>query len=213
MKKHIKIITIAALVVALFVGSFFFGESGEMKDSYVTQDSKAEQPIVTEEIKEEAIVKDEVPPAEKPQEETSEMPEAKTEVQITEPEKKETVSLVVECTELLSNLDFLKEEKRSLVPGNGIIFSKNEIEIKENESAFDVLKRELISAGIHIEFTLAPVYNSVYIEGINNIYEFDCGERSGWKYSVNGKYLPIASSEYKVQANDKIVFTYKRIAY
>ena len=206
MKKHIKIIVLSVLVIVLFVGSFFLGESGEVKDPqniYVTEEIKEEQPIVEEKI----------PPAEKPQEETPEKVEIVQEIPVSEPEKKETVSLVVECTELLSNLDFLKEEKRSLVPGNGIIFSKNEIEIKENESAFDVLKRELISAGIHIEFTLAPVYNSVYIEGINNIYEFDCGERSGWKYSVNGKYLPIASSEYKVQANDKIVFTYKRIAY
>ena len=206
MKKHIKIIVLSVLVIVLFVGSFFLGESGEVKDPqniYVTEEIKEEQQIVEEEI----------PPAEKPQEETPEKVEIVQEIPVSEPEKKETVSLVVECTELLSNLDFLKEEKRSLVPGNGIIFSKNEIEIKENESAFDVLKRELISAGIHIEFTLAPVYNSVYIEGINNIYEFDCGERSGWKYSVNGKYLPIASSEYKVQANDKIVFTYKRIAY
>ena len=64
-----------------------------------------------------------------------------------------------------------------------------------------------------MEFAFTPVYDSVYIEGINNIYEFDCGERSGWKYSVNGKYLPVASSDYKVKSGDKIVFTYKRIAY
>ena len=32
-------------------------------------------------------------------------------------------------------------------------------------------------------------------------------------YSVNGKYPPIASSDYKVKSGDKIVFTYKRIAY
>ena len=206
MKKHIKIIVLSVLVIVLFVGSFFLGESGEVKDPqniYVTEEIKEKQPIVEEEI----------PPAEKPQEETPEKVAIVQEIPVSEPEKKETASLVVECSDLLLNFDFLKEEKRPLVPENGIIFSNNEIEIKENESAFDVLKRELMSAGIHIEFTLAPVYNSVYIEGINNIYEFDCGERSGWKYSVNGKYLPIASSEYKVQANDKIVFTYKRIAY
>lgn len=30
------------------------------------------------------------------------------------------------------------------------------------------------------------MYNSAYIEGINNLYEFDCGELSGWMYKVNG---------------------------
>ena len=206
MKKHIKIIVLSVLVIVLFVGLFFLGESREVKDPqniYVTEEINEEEPVVEEEI----------PPAEKPQEETPQKVEIVQEIPVSESEKKEIASLVVECTDLLANLDFLKEEKRSLVPEHGIIFSKNEIEIKENESAFDVLKRELISAGIHIEFTLAPVYNSVYIEGINNIYEFDCGERSGWKYSVNGKYPPVASSEYKVKANDKIVFTYRRIAY
>ncbi len=205
MKKHIKIIALSVLVIVLFVGSFFFGESGEVKDDqniYVTEKIKEEQPII-----------EEIPPAALPQEETPEIPTAVQEPQVTEPEKKETVSLVVDCIDLLSNIEYLKEEKRPLVPENGIIFSKIEIEIQENESAFDILKRELINAGIHIEFALTPVYDSVYIEGINNIYEFDCGERSGWKYSVNGKYPPIASSEYKVKPEDKIVFTYKRIAY
>lgn len=203
MKKYIKIITIFVLVAALFVASFFFGDSGEVKDT---------QNIVIEEIKEEQpLIKEEISPAEKPQEKIQ--PKEEQVQEITEPEKKETVSVVVECSELLSNMEFLKEEKRLLVPENGIIFSKNEIAVQENESAFDILKRELINAGIHIEFSLSPVYNSVYIEGINNIYEFDCGERSGWKYYVNGKYPPVASSEYKVKPDDKIVFTYKRIAY
>ncbi len=30
--------------------------------------------------------------------------------------------------------------------------------------------------------------DSVYVEGINNIYEFSCGEQSGWMYEVNGVY-------------------------
>ena len=31
------------------------------------------------------------------------------------------------------------------------------------------------------EFEVTPVYNSNYIEGINNLYEFDCGElRAGF---------------------------------
>ena len=206
MKKYIKITALAVLVIALFAGSFFFGESGEIKEDQNT--------YITEEIKkEQATVEEENPPAEKLQEETPEKQEISQDIPVLELEKKETVSVLVECTDLLSNIDYLKEETRSLVPENGIIFSKNEIEIQENESAFDVLKRELINAGVHMEFAFTPVYDSVYIEGINNIYEFDCGERSGWKYSVNGKYLPVASSDYKVKSGDKIVFTYKRIAY
>ena len=30
------------------------------------------------------------------------------------------------------------------------------------------------------------MYNSYYVEGIGNLYEFDCGSESGWMYKVNG---------------------------
>ncbi len=37
-----------------------------------------------------------------------------------------------------------------------------------------------------MEYVNTPAYNSAYIEGIANIYEFDCGALSGWTYTVNG---------------------------
>ena len=30
-----------------------------------------------------------------------------------------------------------------------------------------------------------PIYNSAYIEGIHNLYEFDCGSLSGWENLYN----------------------------
>ena len=39
------------------------------------------------------------------------------------------------------------------------------------ESVFNVLQREMRKAGIHMEFEDTPMYNSAYIEGINNLYE------------------------------------------
>ena len=35
------------------------------------------------------------------------------------------------------------------------------------------------------------------MEGINNLYEFSCGDLSGWIYSVNGSFPSISCSEYK----------------
>ena len=60
---------------------------------------------------------------------------------------------------------------------------------------------------------MTAVYNSAYIEGIGNLYEFDCGERSGWKYSVNGEVPRVGCSGVKVKPSDKIVFFYKVIGY
>ena len=58
----------------------------------------------------------------------------------------------------------------------------------EGETVFHVLLRETKKNKIHFEFVNTPVYNSAYIEGIGNLYEFDCGELSGWMYCVNGWY-------------------------
>ncbi len=118
-------------------------------------------------------------------------------------------SLTVDLSDVLKNLECLDESKRKLITEDGIIFSMENIEFTEGESVFDILKRELKKSGIPVEFSLTPVYNSVYIEGINNIYEFDCGERSGWKYSVNGTFPPVSCSDYKLNNGDKIKFVYK----
>ena len=55
---------------------------------------------------------------------------------------------------------------------------------------------------------MTPAYNSAYIEGINNIYEFDGGELSGWTYLVNGKVPGVGCSEYKVKNGDVIEWLY-----
>ena len=61
---------------------------------------------------------------------------------------------------------------------------------------------------IHLEFEDTPIYNSVYIEGIANIYEFDCGELSGWMYKVNGWFPNYGCSRYQLKAGDKIEWVY-----
>ena len=52
------------------------------------------------------------------------------------------------------------------------------------------------------------MYNSVYIEGIGNLYEFDCGELSGWLYKVNGKTPGCGCSQYTLKDGDVVEFMY-----
>ena len=59
-----------------------------------------------------------------------------------------------------------------------------------------------------MEFSQSPAYNSKYVEGINNLYEFDCGERSGWMYSVNGEFLNYGSSAVEIKSGDRIQWRY-----
>ena len=61
---------------------------------------------------------------------------------------------------------------------------------------------------IHIDFVYTPMYNSVYIKGINNLYEKDCGACSGWVYTVNGQTTDCGASAYKLKDGDEIQWTY-----
>jgi hypothetical protein len=116
--------------------------------------------------------------------------------------------LSVRCDTVLSNLALLAPEKREMVPADGVIFPAAEVTFHEGESVFDLLRREMRLAGIHMEFTNVPLYNSAYIEGINNFYEFDAGELSGWMYKVNGWFPNYGCSRYLLRAGDEVEWIY-----
>ncbi len=59
-----------------------------------------------------------------------------------------------------------------------------------------------------MEFVDTPVYGSVYIEGIGNLYEFDAGPLSGWRYSVNGWYPNYGCSLYPLSPGDRVEWVY-----
>lgn len=118
------------------------------------------------------------------------------------------VELSVSCEILLNNKELLDKNKLELVPQDGMIFATKKVTAYEGESVFDVLLREMKDAKIHMEFVKTPMYNSAYIEGINNIYEFDAGDLSGWMYKVNDWFPNYGCSRYQVKENDKIEWIY-----
>lgn len=122
--------------------------------------------------------------------------------------KKKTVILSVTCHTILENLEIFNPDKMEVLPRDGIIFPEKEVVFYPGESAFDVTHRELKNAGIHMEFSMTPMYNSNYVEGIHNLYEFDTGPLSGWMYAVNGWFPNYGSSRYLLEAGDKIEWKY-----
>ena len=119
-----------------------------------------------------------------------------------------TCTLSVRCDTILEHLDWLDPDKADLVPSDGVIFHATEVTFYEGESVFNVLQREMKKAGIHMEFENTPLYNSAYIEGIYNLYEFDCGDLSGWMYRVNGWFPNYGCSRYQLQAGDVVEWVY-----
>lgn len=119
-----------------------------------------------------------------------------------------TCTLSVRCDTILKNIKWLDPEKVELVPKDGVIFPATKVTFYEGESVFNLLQREMKRNRIHMEFENTPIYNSAYIEGINNLYEFDCGELSGWMYKVNGWFPNYGCSRYALNNGDVIEWVY-----
>lgn len=123
-------------------------------------------------------------------------------------DKQMTATLSVSSLTILNNMKLLDPEKVDLVPKDGVIFKAQQVTFYEGESVFNVLQREMKKNKIHMEFVNTPIYNSAYIEGINNLYEFDCGELSGWMYKVNGWFPNYGASRYQLKQGDVIEWVY-----
>lgn len=123
-------------------------------------------------------------------------------------DQKGTCTLSVRCDALFAHMDWLDQAKRELIPKDGVILPTQTVPFYQGESVFNLLQRELKRANIHLEFTRPPLYNSAYIEGIHNLYEFDAGELSGWTYQVNGWFPNYGSSRYQLQEGDVVAWQY-----
>ncbi len=119
-----------------------------------------------------------------------------------------TCTISISCATILDNMELCAENKRPLVPSDGVILPTTTVTFSPGESVYDVLQRVCRDNSIHMESSFTPMYNSAYIEGINNLYEFDVGERSGWMYHVNGWFPNYGCSRYQVQNGDVICWVY-----
>lgn len=124
------------------------------------------------------------------------------------PETKMSCTIEIRCDTILNNMQDLKPGLDVYVPDSGTILPTTTITFTEGETVFDVLKRICDARGIQIEYSYTPMYGSYYVEGINNLYEFDCGQQSGWMYKVNGWFPNYGCSKYILDAGDEIVWCY-----
>lgn len=189
-----------------FVDSSEISDSEKLeKDKSVAKDLVESEKEEKEDIKKEKEAVKDKDEKKEPVKEESKVT-AKTSIAPTSV-KKETVSLTVSAKTLLNNMDKLDKNKHGQVPKNGIIFSQ-EVPVYSGDTVFDILSRSMKEEGIHLEASFTPMYKTNYIEGINNLYEFDAGELSGWMYKVNGSFPNYGASEIKVNPGDTIVWLY-----
>lgn len=145
---------------------------------------------------------------EKPMAETTQVPATAKPVASTTEKKSDTVTILISCETILENRENLKKGKESFVPPDGIILSRTEVSIEDGDTVFDVLKKVCRENNIQIEYSYSGAFGTYYIEGIHQLYEKDCGTRSGWLYCVNGDYPSVGCSSYTLHFGDEIQFVY-----
>ena len=119
-----------------------------------------------------------------------------------------TCTITIVCPTIFDNLNSLNEEKAPFVPKDGTILPSTKVTFTEGETVFDVLRRVCDAAQLQIEYSYTPLYESYYVEGINHLYEFDCGPESGWMYKVNEWFPNYGCSAYTLKDGDDIVWCY-----
>lgn len=116
-----------------------------------------------------------------------------------------SVTFSIDAKTLLGHLNEVTAAKRSFVPANGWILAPTTVTATKGESVYDLLVAVTKAHGIQMEASYTPIYGSAYIEGINQLYEFDAGSLSGWMYSVDGWSSNYGASKYTALHNGSVV--------
>jgi hypothetical protein len=117
-------------------------------------------------------------------------------------------TMMIEAISLLDHADHSNAEKVELLPSDGVIFEDADVPIYEGDTAYDLLTRITKDNEIQMESEELAGLDSVYVMGLANIYEGDCGEMSGWTFTVNGEFSMEAAPQYVVSDGDEIVWSF-----
>ncbi|WP_258000411.1 DUF4430 domain-containing protein [Bacillus sp. Marseille-P3661] len=88
----------------------------------------------------------------------------------------------------------------------GVILNPTQVLFEKGDTVLDVLKKVTKEKRIQMEYQGSGP--TAYIEGIQNLYEFDKGPKSGWMYNVNGTFKKMGAGTAEVKAGDRIEWVY-----
>lgn len=117
-----------------------------------------------------------------------------------------TCTITVECKNIHKHMSQLKSGHERFVPNDGYIIHAESHTVNRGSTAYDVLKLACNAHGIRL--TAKSTSYGVYVVGINNLDEKDCGSASGWMYKVNGTAPMTSCGKYKMDSGDNLVFYY-----
>lgn len=117
-------------------------------------------------------------------------------------------TIEIECCSVLNHLELLDSAKKDIIPQDGYFLAKTEVAFEPGDTVLDILKKVTKENNLHMEYEDSPAYDGGYVEGIGNLYEYECGDLSGWDYYVNGWDPNYGCGKYQVSDGDAIQWRY-----
>ncbi len=117
------------------------------------------------------------------------------------------VTVSISIDQIQANPSLLNEAKQQILPDSNYILEPTKVYYEEDDTAFEVLQKVCKEQKITLEYN-EMMDGTAYIEGINNLYEFDAGAMSGWLFKVNGEMISVGADSYIVEADDELNWYY-----
>ncbi len=95
-----------------------------------------------------------------------------------------------------------KQVTISVKGNNGYIMGAKKMDVQEGDTVYKVLQR----TGLDVDASGSR--DSIYVKGINDLYEKDIADTSGWKYRVNGAFPNHSAGVATVKPGDTIEWVY-----
>lgn len=108
------------------------------------------------------------------------------------------VTLTIRCDTVAGRADH--------IPADGVILAETSFPIAQGDTVYTILTEAARAYGIPMENTGAR--GMAYIAGINNLYEYDFGDLSGWMYAVDNESPSVGCDQYVLRDGQKIQWLY-----
>ncbi|OQR57262.1 DUF4430 domain-containing protein [Bacillus sp. CDB3] len=157
------------------------------------------QPQKAPEVKEEAKVVNQ--PKETPKQEQKEDPNKGQQVTLPAPPQQKAESKQEQKPEPKPEPQ-AKQVTISVKGHEGYLLGAKKVDVQDGDTVYSVLK----STGLDVDAMGSK--GDVYVKGIENLYEKDVNDNSGWKYRVNGSFPNRSAGVVTVKPGDTVEWVY-----
>ena len=92
------------------------------------------------------------------------------------------------------------------LPMDGVILAKTPFAIAQGDTVYTILTETAQTYGIRLD--ISGPQGMKYVTGVEHLYEYSCGDLSGWVYLVNGERASIGCDQYVLEDGDVIEWHY-----